>query len=208
MVSSILVTGGTAALPGFIPRVRNELMACIPTETIPLSFADTASEVASWRKRSKEPYAELYGLSKRLAIINDPAPLDGSAASASGGTAPRWAPPLVAWVGGSLAGCVESWTRSRYLSLTYSVLKTSAPEMVREDYDQLVTDSHTRGEEYRAALEREREDLGAAMAAVGLDVEELRPGMARGALAAKRKRGWAVGGIVPDWTTARVRAGV
>lgn len=65
-----------------------------------------------------------------------------------------------------------------------------------------------RGEEYRAALDREREDLGMAMAAVGLDIEELRPGMAKSALAAKRKRGWAVGGIVPDWTTARVRAGI
>lgn len=79
---------------------------------------------------------------------------------------------------------------------------------MREDYDARVNDSVSRGEEYRAALERERDELGTAMAAVGLDIEDLRPGMARGALAVKRKRGWAVGGIVPDWTTARVRAGV
>ncbi|CAK9781270.1 actin-like ATPase domain-containing protein [Cutaneotrichosporon oleaginosum] len=191
MISSILVTGGIAALPGFISRVRNQLLCCIPAEGIPLNFTDTLAEVASWRQRSKEPYAELYGLSKRLAIINDPAPLDG-AASASGGTAPRWAPSLVAWVGGSLSGA----------------LKTSAPELVREDYDARVNESVARGEEYRAALERERDELGIAMAAVGLDIDELGPGMARGALAGKRKRGWVVGGIVPDWTTARVRAGV
>lgn len=103
MISSILVTGGVAALPGFIPRVRNELFCRIPTESATLSFKDPQAEVASWRKRSKEPYAELHGLAKRLAIINDPAPLDG-AASASGGTAPRWTQSLVAWVGGSLAG--------------------------------------------------------------------------------------------------------
>lgn len=103
MISSILVTGGIAALPGFIPRVRNELLCRIPAERMALNFADPLAEVSSWRQRSKEPYAELHGLAKRLAIINDPAPLDG-AASASGGTAPRWAPPLVAWVGGSLAG--------------------------------------------------------------------------------------------------------
>ncbi|BEJ15991.1 hypothetical protein CspHIS471_0505960 [Cutaneotrichosporon sp. HIS471] len=191
MISSILVTGGISAVPGFIPRVRNELLCRIPAEGIVLDFTDPLAEVATWRRRSKEPYAELHGLSMRLAIINDPAPLDG-AASASGGTAPRWASPLVAWVGGSLAG----------------VLKTSAPELVREDYDARVNESVSRGEEHRAALERERDELGAAIAAVGLDIDELRPGMARAALAGKRKRGWAVGGIVPDWTTARVRAGV
>lgn len=191
MVSSILVTGGTASLPGFIPRLRNELLCSIPAEDVLLDFADPLAEVASWRRRLQKPYAELHGLSKRLAIINDPAPFDG-AANACGGTAPRWAPPVVAWVGGSLAG----------------VLKTSAPEIVREDYDARVSESVSRGEEYRAALERERDELGAAMAAVGLDIDELRPGMARGALAGKRKRGWAVGSMVPDWTTERVRAGV
>lgn len=204
MSSSILVTGGVAALPGFIPRVRNELFCRIPAEQVQLSFVDPLAEVASWRRRLKEPYAELHGLAKRLATINDPAPLDG-AASASGGTAPRWAPPLVAWVGGSLAGYVFTECGSGADS---SVLKTSAPELIREDYDQRITETMRRGEEYRAALERERDELGTAMAAIGLDLDELRPGMAKGALAAKRKRGWGVGGIVPDWTTSRVRAGV
>lgn len=59
-----------------------------------------------WRKKSQEPYREIYGLVNHIAILNDPAPLDGDGASSGGdaGKAPRWIPSLLAWVGGSLAG--------------------------------------------------------------------------------------------------------
>lgn len=81
-----------------------------------------------------------------------------------------------------------------------SVLKTGGPEIAREDYDSAVLDSVTRGEDYIAQLKTEREQLGEAMAAVGLEVDELAPGMAVGALEAKRKRGWTPCAI-PDWST-------
>lgn len=80
-----------------------------------------------------------------------------------------------------------------------SVLKTGGPEIIREDYDSAIADSVTRGEDYIAELKAEREKLGEAMAAVGLGMDELAPGMALAGLDSKRKRGWRAA-AVPDWS--------
>ena len=97
MISTILVVGGTASLPNYIPRLRDTILDALQSK----SATQGTLSLAQWKKRNEEPYRELYGLSNKLAIINDPKPVDGR-----GGTAPRWTPGLMSWVGGSLAGYV------------------------------------------------------------------------------------------------------
>jgi actin-related protein 10 len=99
MISNILVTGGTPSLPGFIPRLRNTLAESLDQNH--KAHTQDRLSLAAWKARNAEPYRELYGLSSKLAIINDPAPVDSIS-----GTAPRWTPSLMSWVGGSLAGYV------------------------------------------------------------------------------------------------------
>jgi hypothetical protein len=101
MISTILVVGGTAFLPGFIPRLRDTIIDALLPKTSIQGACDTLSLV-QWKKRNLEPYRELYGLHNKLAIINDPKPIDGRS-----GSAPRWTPGLMSWVGGSLAGYVS-----------------------------------------------------------------------------------------------------
>jgi actin-related protein len=113
MISTILVTGGTASLPNFISRLRDSI-----TESLqPKSTKADPLSLAAWRKRGTEPYRELYGLAPKLTILNDPKPVDGR-----GGTAPRWTPSLMSWVGGSLAGYVFCMLRDHRLYPEHSRL--------------------------------------------------------------------------------------
>jgi actin-related protein 10 len=101
MASNILVVGGTACAPKFIPRIRDSLATLLePTNP---TFQPNDMTVSAWKARSHEPYRELYGLKSSMAILNDPRPAEARGGS-KGGTAPRWAPSLMSWIGGSLAG--------------------------------------------------------------------------------------------------------
>jgi len=102
MISSILVVGGTASLPDFIPRLCDDLTEALQTDTP----RDRTMSLAQWKKRNQEPYRELYGLQSKVAILNHPKPVNSRS-----GTAPRWTPSLMAWVGGSLAGYVFLFVR-------------------------------------------------------------------------------------------------
>ncbi|WWD20116.1 hypothetical protein CI109_104591 [Kwoniella shandongensis] len=193
LVSSMLITGGTPSLPGLVPRLRISLLQHLlppPTDLSTLapaspldSPASRIAEMKQWRKRKDEPYRDMYGLARKLAILNDPAPLDGPEAS-TGGKAPRWVPSLMSWVGGSLAGS----------------LKTSSPELLRETYDTLMATSISRGEAYRHELEASEVEIAAT---VGVSVDELRTGEAlHDGRKLSRKRGWREGGpsVLGDWT--------
>ncbi|GFZ50090.1 hypothetical protein JCM24511_07843 [Saitozyma sp. JCM 24511] len=194
MLSNILVTGGTSSLPNWITRLRvSILQSLFPPPSglsehggaVPLHGTPEArgKETREWRRRGDEPYKTLYGLAGKVAILNDPAPLSGDAhASASrGGSAPWWTTGLMGWVGGSLAGA----------------LKTSGPEIMREEYDMLVSESLARGEVWYEANDAA---LAEVAATAGLDLEEMRPGMAMQGLEAQRKRGWDEGRVLGDWT--------
>ncbi|WVR08245.1 hypothetical protein IAU60_005292 [Kwoniella sp. DSM 27419] len=190
MISSLLITGGTPSLPGFIPRLKVSLLRLLlpppttsPEPRSPLNTAASrAEETAQWKKRHEQPYSELYGLSGRLAIINDPATLDGDGTS-QGGKGPRWTPSLMSWVGGSLAGA----------------LKTSSTEMTRETYDTLVATSIAQGEAYKENLRSSEVEVAAA---VGISVEELRAGEALNDQSGSgRRRGWReTVGSMGDWS--------
>jgi actin-related protein 10 len=116
MASSILVTGGTAMLPGFIPRLY--------TETIRTLSASPVSKQTTKPKPLYDKYSPLRPLLPYLAIINDPNPPaipQSDRAKANAGKAPAFVPAVMAWVGGSLAGA----------------LKTGGLEVAREKWDEM-----------------------------------------------------------------------
>lgn len=78
------------------------------------------------------------------------------------------------------------------------MLKTGAPELLREEYDTLFSESIVRGEALIAEQEAKRAEMAEAAAAIGVDLESLRPGEALGA--GKRRRGWKEGVKVHDWS--------
>ncbi|KAI6122255.1 actin-domain-containing protein [Pisolithus croceorrhizus] len=120
MASSILVTGGTAMLPGFIPRLHVELLRAIAPPGPPRQSSRHGRPAPPLYDR----YAELRPLIPHFAILNNPVPQVSTSSStramANAGKAPAYSPALMAWVGGSLAGA----------------LKTGGMEITREKWDE------------------------------------------------------------------------
>ena len=106
MASSILVTGGTAMLPGFIPRLHAELLRAIE----PPGPTQKNSRNGKAPPPVYDRYAALRPLIPYFAILNNPSPqvstLSSERANANAGKAPAFSPAVLAWVGGSLAGYV------------------------------------------------------------------------------------------------------
>jgi actin-related protein 10 len=111
MASSILVSGGTAMLPGFIPRLHAEILRAV--EPLPTSLRQSTHP-----DRSPPPPYDKYGLLRPLlpyfAILNNPNPLPTTTerAAVNSGKAPAFTPATLAWVGGSLAGYVFTFGSS------------------------------------------------------------------------------------------------
>ncbi|KAI0005460.1 actin-domain-containing protein [Russula compacta] len=120
LASSILVTGGTAMLPGFIPRLHTELIRAIVTS--PSSCARSPARSGRPRPPGYDHYAALRPLVPYFAILNNPSPTppSGARGSTNAGKAPAFTPATMAWVGGSLAGA----------------LKTGGVEIARERWDE------------------------------------------------------------------------
>ncbi|KAJ7592903.1 actin-domain-containing protein [Mycena floridula] len=119
MAASILVTGGTAMLPGFISRLHTELLRAIGT---PPSFSMPVIP-GKVRVPPYDRYAALRPLIPFFAVLNNPSPNQPDSsdrARANAGKAPAFSPAIMAWVGGSLAGA----------------LKTGGVEVPREKWDE------------------------------------------------------------------------
>ncbi|PPQ64597.1 hypothetical protein CVT26_001995 [Gymnopilus dilepis] len=118
LVSSILVSGGTAMLPGFIPRLQAEIVLALNPPT-------TSSRHLGRRGMAVPPPYDKYGslrpLLPHIAILNNPSPPPPASerAGANAGKAPAFSPATLAWVGGSLAGS----------------LKTGGVEVARDKWD-------------------------------------------------------------------------
>ena len=186
LISSILVVGGTASLPGFIPRISSTLRQHLNRALEGNIDAETSRQTLKiWKGSGSEPFAVLHELRDKVAILNDPSPLAVEGGGPASGSTPRWKPSLMSWVGGSLAGA----------------LKTSAPPMLIEDYDTLLAHSHARGKAYRDQLEADEAELAALE---GVDIDQLRPGEARfnvdqDGRPAERRRGFRTA-VINDWT--------
>ncbi|KAF8071805.1 fungal-specific actin related protein [Lyophyllum atratum] len=122
LASSILLSGGTAMLPGFIPRLHAELIRALSPPT-------ASSRQPTRPDRPLPPqydrYSSLRPLLPYFAILNNPAPPPpmSARASANAGKAPAFSPATLSWVGGSLAGS----------------LKTGGVEVAREKWDEANT---------------------------------------------------------------------
>jgi actin-related protein 10 len=104
LACSILVIGGTAMLPGFIPRLHAEILRCIqPPTTRHLKGLMIPGRLLP---PGYDRYASLRSLVPYISILNNPSPPppDSNRAAANAGKAPAFAPSLMAWIGGSLAG--------------------------------------------------------------------------------------------------------
>ncbi|KAK4055582.1 hypothetical protein OIV83_000128 [Microbotryomycetes sp. JL201] len=143
MVSNMIVSGGTAMLPGFLPRLDDALRTALaeahpvspPPSPLPeseraetLSHARTTRRLSAFRSRSR--FAALAPLEPHVAILNNPAshPTDGHQNEKSG-MAPAFAPALLPWIGGSLVGA----------------LKSGGVELFREAWDSLAEQTSVTG---------------------------------------------------------------
>ena len=80
-----------------------------PEASAPLHTPESRRiEAQMWRQKKDHPFRALEPLASKVAILNDPTPLDGEGALKHAGVAPRWTPSLMTWVGGSLAGLAMS----------------------------------------------------------------------------------------------------
>lgn len=146
LASSILVTGGTPMLPGFIPRLQAELLRAVsphPNSSSPSRSPNRPGRAI--RPTTYERYSSLRSLVPYFAILNHPSPPPPATprAAASAGKAPAFSPAALAWVGGSLAGYVEIKTLHSFLHRkainvpTHSrALKTGGIEITREKWDE------------------------------------------------------------------------
>lgn len=103
MATNIVVAGGTAMLPGFIPRLHQEILKCLEEpHHIPPS--------SSPKRRAYDPYAPLRPLAPFISILNNPQPPSNAVKA---GKAPAFTPAILPWLGGSLAGyAAPSFIRS------------------------------------------------------------------------------------------------
>ncbi|KDE02660.1 hypothetical protein MVLG_06796 [Microbotryum lychnidis-dioicae p1A1 Lamole] len=129
LARSILCTGGTTMLPGFIPRLRHEidevlrLSQTAPLGSKPITQGKDSATRRAYRARldklrTTPRYASLTPLRNQISILNDSSNSfndtetaeDGEGPKRLGprsGSAPAWSASLLNWVGGSLAGCLK-----------------------------------------------------------------------------------------------------
>ncbi|CDZ98092.1 Actin and related proteins [Phaffia rhodozyma] len=129
MASSILLTGGTPMLPNFIPRLRSTLLAALepPPSINPSSLTESQpnSRPGSYAyiRRPMHPYASVISLRQHISIINNASLVSSSSSSSSAIlqtsvaldstpaqhmiSSPDFSPSLLAWIGGSLTGCLK-----------------------------------------------------------------------------------------------------
>ncbi|KAF5340901.1 hypothetical protein D9758_012166 [Tetrapyrgos nigripes] len=126
LASTILISGGTSMLPGFIPRLYSEIIRAIQPPPPPTRPPKPYNTVQHGHEKSSPPqydrYATLRQLIPYFAVINNPSPEPplSDRAKANSGKAPAFSPACMAWVGGSLAGA----------------LKTGGVEVSREKWDE------------------------------------------------------------------------
>ncbi len=125
LACSILVTGGTAMLTGFIPRLRAEILRTIQPPTTGRRNQRRPVIAGKPLPPVYDRFESLRPLVPYIAILNDPSPLPATSgrAAANAGKAPAFAPSLIAWVGGSLAGYVHRLFQGRLYLLKLGLSK-------------------------------------------------------------------------------------
>ncbi|GAA5936307.1 uncharacterized protein JCM15063_002775 [Sporobolomyces koalae] len=171
MIQNIVVTGGTASLPGFIPRLRQSLLTRLreshppsPPSSPPSSATSAADPACRIRRerlshrlhtlRHSPRYAPLVPLAKSLSILNNPSPTTD--APASDGSAPAFHASLYAWVGGSLAGALKVGGQEITREEWEEGYESAAREQKAGQEDSVGEESMDQGEDYGAGLRAKR----------------------------------------------------
>lgn len=157
MCENILVSGGTAMLPGFANRFRTQLAAAVEKAEQSggvLSIDRHAPPLGSARdSQVAKKNDQGSSLHRSIAVLNDPWPDVANPqmesgkkgrGSAEGGAAPAFAANLLPWMGASLAGALKT---------------TSLNAISREAYDEATKSGHgeTEAGDDAVGTERERE---------------------------------------------------
>lgn len=79
--------------------------------------------------------------------------------------------------------------------LIIRALRTGGPEMLREEYDTLVSEDYARGEAWTENVRAAEQEISAL---TGVPVDQLEPGMALIGIS-PRKRQWNGSGVLRDW---------
>ncbi|GAC99114.1 actin [Pseudozyma hubeiensis SY62] len=120
MCENVLVSGGTAMLPGFANRFRTQLAMAIEKAEQPGGTLSIDKHVSYRSKANGEvKYSvERSSLHGSVAVMNDPWPdtsrteqgngTGGSNQTNQGGSAPAFAANLLPWMGASLAGALKT----------------------------------------------------------------------------------------------------
>ena len=166
-------------------------------------------DLPSLKKRPRyDPYTPIKSLAPHIAILNNPSRSQGKGEAGGGpqmsasarktaGKAPAFAPALLPWVGGSLAGYVF---RFRLLDYTTDprlrALKITADEVTRESYDEAVSmDEEAQRDELETTIasgSTPAAPVQAIGASIALEAGGLRP------------PGYA---FLPDWTRGSLLTG-
>lgn len=123
MIANMVITGGTATMPGMFSRLKDELehqlavsMPSPPPSPDQLSERRRALRSKLWTLRQSPPYSALSQLSRSIRFVNSTEYADGSAKFA-------FEPHLAAWVGASIAAAIKA---------------TGSHELVRESWDGVI----------------------------------------------------------------------
>lgn len=146
MCENVLVSGGTAMLPGFANRFRTQLAAAVERAERSggeLSIDRHLRQVKG--AKVEEAREEKVGskLHDSIAVLNDPWPDMANAKSKEGGTAPAFAANLLPWMGASLAGALKT---------------TSLDAISREEYDEANKTLHGGDEAVEGEVAREKKE--------------------------------------------------
>lgn len=157
-------------LPGFIPRLRDSLMLALspppPVAETPSPATTSLSRRLRPSRAPSHPYSTLLPLRSHISILNDPSLTLASATispeaptparrSSTSGTAPAFAPSLISWVGGSLAGSLRAG---------------AANEVARERWDE------AREQRIKAQIKARRRTTSGKAKVEGLPMQERQEG--------------------------------
>ncbi|SNX83717.1 related to ACT1 - Actin [Melanopsichium pennsylvanicum] len=179
MCENVLVSGGTAMLPGLINRFRTQLQEAVEKAEQPggllsidkhvVGSHQGQAQIGSQGKRNEEQGKGKRigkGLHSSIAVLNDPWPEVSSMKQGKdekgGGSAPAFGANLLAWMGGSLVGALKT---------------RSLNAISREAYDEATKTAEDEAKVIQEDVEKENERDGTIAEKDKRGTSANRPGM-------------------------------
>ncbi len=140
MCENILVSGGTAMLPGFANRFRTQLAKAVEEAERSggrLSIDRHVRRLKVNAKSEETDKVEGTSLHGSVAVLNDPWPESSSSTSggkkSEGGSAPAFAANLLPWMGASLAGALKTTALNAVTREAYDEANRSTQDGAEEE---------------------------------------------------------------------------